>query len=86
MSPPRPSAGAVTRDKWMVLYGKPIRNLIGLAFDAGPIDRLIVVPTPKRHCLAPKKDEDITFRNALVASYTDFGRMGGDHDFAAPID
>jgi hypothetical protein len=33
--------------------------------------------------LAPKKDDDITFRNAVVASYTDFGRTDGNHDFAA---
>jgi len=68
---------------WMVLYRKPVCNPIDLAFDSGPLDRLIVVTTPKRHCLAPKKDNDITFRNTVVASYTNFGRMDGNHDFAA---
>jgi hypothetical protein len=69
----------------MALYGKPVCNLIGLAFDSGPLHRLIVVATPKHHCAAPKKDDDITFRNAVVASYTNFGRMGGNHDFAAIV-
>ena len=67
----------------MALYAKPVRNLIGLAFDLGPIDGLIVVATLKRHCMASKNDNDITFRNAVVASHMNFGRMGGDHDFAA---
>ena len=67
----------------MALYGKPVCNLIGLAFDSGPLDRLIVVAAPKRHCVAPKRDDDITFRNAVVAPYTNFGGLGGDHDFAA---
>ena len=49
----------------MVLHGKPVCNLIGLAFDSGPLDRLIVVATPKCHCLAPKKDDDITLRNVV---------------------
>jgi hypothetical protein len=31
--------------------------------------------------LAPKKDDDITFRNGVVTSYTNFGRVRGDHDF-----
>jgi hypothetical protein len=66
-----------------MLYGKPTRNLIGLAFDSSPLDRLIVVAAPKRHCVAPKSDDDITFRNAVVAPYTNFGRMVGNHDFAA---
>ena len=38
----------------LMLYGKPACNLIGLAFDTRPIDRLIVVAAPKRHCVAPK--------------------------------
>jgi hypothetical protein len=67
----------------MALYGKPVCNLIGLPFDSGPLARLIVVTTSERHRVTPKKDDDITFRNAVVASYADFGRMGGDHDFAA---
>jgi hypothetical protein len=67
----------------MALNGKPACNLIGLALDTRPIDRLIVVAAPKRHCVAPKRDDDITFRNAVVAPYMNFGRMGGDHDFAA---
>jgi hypothetical protein len=75
--------GSLVRLK--ALYGKPVCNLVGLAFDSGPLDRLIVVATPKRHCVAPKKDDDITFRNAVVASYTNFGRMGGNHDFAAIV-
>jgi hypothetical protein len=53
--------GSLVRLK--ALYGKPVCNLIGLAFDPGPLDRLIVVATPKRHCIASKKDDDITFRN-----------------------
>jgi hypothetical protein len=64
----------------LMVYRKPVCNFIGLAFDSGPLDRLIVVATPKRHCLAPKKDDDITFTNTVVASYMNFGRMDGDHD------
>ena len=67
----------------MALYAKPVCNLIGLAFDSGPLDRLIVIATPKRHCVAPKKDDDITFRNTIVATHTNFGRMGGGHDLPA---
>jgi hypothetical protein len=67
----------------LMLYGKPACNLIGLAFDSGPLDRLIVVAAPKRRCVAPKRDDDITFGNAVVAPYTNFGRMVGNHEFAA---
>jgi hypothetical protein len=67
----------------LALYGKPVCNLIDLAFDSGPLDRLIVVATPKRHCVAPKRNDDITFGNAVVAPYTNIGRLGGDHDLAA---
>ena len=69
--------GSLVRLK--ALYGKPACNLIGLAFVSGPLDRLIVVAAPKRHCVAPKRDDDITFRNAVVASYTYFGGVFGDH-------
>ena len=67
----------------LMLYGKSACNLIGLAFDSSPLDRLIVVAALKRHCVTPKRDDDITFRNAVVAPYTNFGRMVGNHDFAA---
>jgi ABC-type uncharacterized transport system substrate-binding protein len=33
--------------------------------------------------LAPKKDDDITFSNTVVASDTNFSRLRGTHDFAA---
>jgi hypothetical protein len=65
----------------LALYGKPVCNLIDLAFDSGPLDRLIVVATPKRHCPAAKKDDNLTFASTIVASYTNFGRMRGNHDF-----
>ena len=64
----------------VALHGKPVRNLIGLAFDSGPLDRLIVVATPERHCEAPKTDDDITFTDTVVAAYANFGRTGGRHN------
>jgi hypothetical protein len=58
---------------------KPICNLIGPAFNSSPLDRLVVVATPDRYFLAAKNDDDIKFRNAVVASYTYFGGVFGDH-------
>jgi hypothetical protein len=65
------------------LYGKPVCNLIGLAFNSSPLDGLVVVAAPDRHFLFPKKDNDITFRNTVVASYTNFGGVRASHEFAA---
>jgi hypothetical protein len=44
---------------------------------------MVVVAAPDRHFLVPKKDNDIAFRNTVVASYTNFGGVHANHDFAA---
>jgi hypothetical protein len=68
----------------LALYSKPVCNLIDLTtFDSSPLDRLIVVATPERHCMASKKHDNITFARTVVASHTNFGRMRGVHDFRA---
>jgi hypothetical protein len=63
------------------LYGKPVCNLIGLAFDSSPLNRLVVVAAPQRQFSVTEKDDDITFRNAIVASYANLGRVRCYHDF-----
>ena len=69
-----------------------------IAFDSRPVlivgtprsvyDKLWLERRQSRHLSIiiewpQKKYDDITFRNAIVAPYANFGRMGGDHDFAA---
>jgi len=42
---------------------------------------MVVVAAPDGHFLVPKKDNDIAFRNTVVASYANLSRVRCDHDF-----
>jgi hypothetical protein len=55
------------------------RELVSLTLDPRPLDRLIIVATPKRHFSPAVCDDDIAFGGIAVALYSHFVLVFGCH-------
>jgi hypothetical protein len=60
------------------LYSEAAFNLVGLAFDARPFDRLIIVAATERHFLAADRDNNIAPQRIAMTPYPHFSGLFSD--------